>query len=104
MPGGFREARRGSLQGPIFFLDTPLLFLCLFQASRSCTGVGTVGGPVAQGRQVAGGQPGGYRKYLQADGQSFRIDRRKVKEEGRFDGKWVLRTNGWDAPTADVTL
>ena len=46
----------------------------------------------------------GYRKYLQADGQSFRIDRRKVKEEGRFDGKWVLRTNGWDAPTADVTL
>ena len=46
----------------------------------------------------------GYRKYLQADGQSFRIDRQKVKDEARFDGKWVLRTNWWDAPTADVAL
>jgi len=46
----------------------------------------------------------GYRKYLQADGQSFRIDRQKVKDEARFDGKWVLRTNWWNATTADVAL
>jgi hypothetical protein len=46
----------------------------------------------------------GYRKYLQADGQSFRIDRQKVQDEERFDGKWVLRTNWWSASAADVAL
>jgi hypothetical protein len=41
----------------------------------------------------------GYRKYLQAgQGQSFTIDQEKVKEEARYDGKWVLQTNLADEP------
>lgn len=35
----------------------------------------------------------GYRKYLKLERGSFRIDMEKVKEEARYDGKWVLRTN-----------
>ena len=46
----------------------------------------------------------GYRKYVTCEGQAFAIDRRKVQEESRFDGKWVLRTNWWSAPAADVAL
>ena len=40
----------------------------------------------------------GYRKFIKSEGESFRIDRQKVHEEARYDGKWVLRTNtDWDA-------
>jgi len=46
----------------------------------------------------------GYRKYVRCEGQGFEIDRRKVQEEERFDGKWVLRTNWWSPPAADVAL
>lgn len=47
----------------------------------------------------------GYRKYLACQGEKvFGIDDAKVKEEARFDGKWVLRTNWSDAPAADVAL
>jgi transposase len=35
----------------------------------------------------------GYRKYLSQQGSGFIIDERKVAEDARFDGKWVLRTN-----------
>ncbi len=35
----------------------------------------------------------GYRKYLKLRGDSFRIDEKKARDEARFDGKWVLRTN-----------
>ena len=35
----------------------------------------------------------GYRKYLKVQGDSFRIDEKRVEEEARYDGKWVLRTN-----------
>jgi len=35
----------------------------------------------------------GYRRYLKMDKGSARIDIDKVKEEARFDGKWVLTTN-----------
>jgi transposase len=35
----------------------------------------------------------GYRKYLKVDRGSISIDMKKVEEEARFDGKWVLRTN-----------
>ncbi len=43
----------------------------------------------------------GYRKYLRAEGDSpFAIDYAKVKEEERFDGKWVLRSN-WDSASAE---
>jgi transposase len=35
----------------------------------------------------------GYRKYLKLDRDSVGLDQEKIEEEGRFDGKWVLRTN-----------
>jgi transposase len=38
----------------------------------------------------------GYKKYLkssQGGGAVFEIDEEKLKEEARYDGKWVLRTN-----------
>jgi len=41
----------------------------------------------------------GYRKYLQTDrGRHFAIDEAKVKEEARYDGQWVLRTNRTESP------
>ena len=41
----------------------------------------------------------GYRKYLLAgSGERFAIDEAKVKEEVRYDGKWVLQTNLADEP------
>ncbi len=35
----------------------------------------------------------GYRKYVKVEKDSVWIDFEKVKNEARFDGKWVLRTN-----------
>ena len=37
----------------------------------------------------------GYRRYVQKpeEGKHFEIDEQKVKEEERFDGIWILRTN-----------
>lgn len=35
----------------------------------------------------------GYRRYVQVQGEGFVIDERKIEEEARYDGKWVLRTN-----------
>ena len=35
----------------------------------------------------------GYRRYLEVERGSVTIDRAKVKEEARYDGKYVLRTN-----------
>ncbi len=35
----------------------------------------------------------GYRKYLKLDREDIAIDEAKIKEEARYDGKWVLRTN-----------
>lgn len=46
----------------------------------------------------------GFRKYVRSHGQRFAIDRQKVKDEARFDGKWVLRTNWTDAEAAEVAL
>jgi hypothetical protein len=46
----------------------------------------------------------GFRKYVRAQGRLFEIDSRKVKEEARFDGKWVLRTNWLDADAAELAL
>lgn len=41
----------------------------------------------------------GYRKYLQAaPGERFKMDEAKVKQEARYDGKWVLQTNLADEP------
>ena len=46
----------------------------------------------------------GFRKYLQTAGKGFAIDRQKVEQEARFDGKWVLRTNWLEGSAADVAL
>ena len=35
----------------------------------------------------------GYRKFIQVERGSVTIDMKKIKEEARFDGKWVLRAN-----------
>jgi len=45
----------------------------------------------------------GYRRYLASKGPHFIIDEKKVKEDARYDGKWVLRTNT-DLPTDEVAL
>jgi hypothetical protein len=45
----------------------------------------------------------GYRKYLKTTGKGFQIDEKKVAEEARYDGKWVLRTNT-DLSTEQVAL
>lgn len=34
----------------------------------------------------------GYRKYLKSAGAAFEIDEAKIKEDARYDGKWVLTT------------
>lgn len=35
----------------------------------------------------------GYRKYLKIDRDTVSINEKKIEEEARFDGKWVLKTN-----------
>jgi transposase len=45
----------------------------------------------------------GYRKYLKLAGTRFRIDEDKIKEESRYDGKWVLTTNT-ELPSREVAL
>ncbi|MBN1551529.1 IS1634 family transposase, partial [bacterium] len=45
----------------------------------------------------------GYRKYLKLDRGHLRIDKRKIEEDARFDGKWVLLTNT-DLPAEDAAL
>ena len=35
----------------------------------------------------------GYRKYVKMEKGSVTIDQAKIRQEARFDGKWVLRTN-----------
>jgi hypothetical protein len=45
----------------------------------------------------------GYRRYLSVTGGRFEINERQVREEERFDGKYVLRTTT-DLPTEDVAL
>ncbi len=45
----------------------------------------------------------GYRKYLRGGGKQFAVDEDKIKEEARYDGKWVLTTN-MDFPPREVAL
>ena len=40
----------------------------------------------------------GYRKFLQSGGKQFAVDEDKLKQEARYDGKWVLTTNTDLAP------
>lgn len=46
----------------------------------------------------------GYRKYLRAEGPKFAIDEAKVKEQERFDGKWVLQTDLEERTADEVAL
>jgi len=46
----------------------------------------------------------GYRKYLSAQGPKFTVNEAKVKEEARFDGKWVLQTDREDLTAEEVAL
>jgi len=43
------------------------------------------------------------RRYVVCLKAKFEIDETKIKQESRYDGKWVLRTNT-DLPAADVAL
>jgi len=45
----------------------------------------------------------GYRRYLKVAGGSFEINERQVREEERFDGKYVLRTTT-ELPAEEVAL
>ena len=45
----------------------------------------------------------GFRKYLKQAKSKFEIDEKKIKQEARCDGKWVLRTNT-DLSAAEVAL
>lgn len=45
----------------------------------------------------------GYRKFLRAGGKQFAVDEDKIKEEARYDGKWVLTTNT-DLAAGEVAL
>jgi transposase len=45
----------------------------------------------------------GFRKYLKIEKNAVSIDRKKIEQESRFDGKWVLKTNTTLSPE-DVAL
>ena len=45
----------------------------------------------------------GYRKYLKINRGQISIDQKKLEDEARFDGKWVLKTN-MDLPAQEVAL
>lgn len=45
----------------------------------------------------------GFRKYLLVEGKHFEVDEAKLKEEARYDGLWVLRTN-MALPLVEVAL
>lgn len=45
----------------------------------------------------------GYKRYLRIDKTSIQVDEEKIKSEGRFDGKYVLRTNT-ELSAEDVAL
>jgi len=46
----------------------------------------------------------GYRKYVRAQGPRFTIDEAKVKQEERFDGKWVLETDMEELSAEETAL
>jgi hypothetical protein len=52
-------------------------------------------------RQLVGNS--GYRKYLKVEKEAFSLNLKKIEEEARFDGKYVLRTNT-DLPASEVAV
>lgn len=60
-------------------------------------------GQLKQGSKSLVGNKG-YRKYLSArGGGAFQVDEAKVKQDARFDGKWVLQTDT-ELPAEEVAL
>ena len=47
--------------------------------------------------------PRGIRRFVELDGGALRLKEKVIREESRYDGKWVLRTNT-DLPAAEVAL
>ncbi len=45
----------------------------------------------------------GYGRYLKITRGTFKIDKKKIEADRRFDGKWVLQTNT-NLPSSEVTL
>jgi transposase len=45
----------------------------------------------------------GYRRFVQTSSGRFSVNEQKVRDEARYDGKWVLTTST-DLPTRDVAL
>jgi transposase len=45
----------------------------------------------------------GFRRYVAAQGEHFRIDQEKIRQEALYDGQWVLVTNT-QLPAAEVAL
>ena len=45
----------------------------------------------------------GYRRYLKVNGNAVTIDKENLKQEARFDGKYLLLTNS-NLPTDQVAL
>lgn len=45
----------------------------------------------------------GYRRYLRSKGSRFEIDKEKVAEDARYDGRYVLRTD-LDLPASEIAL
>ena len=45
----------------------------------------------------------GFRRYLKANKEAVKIDYEKVKQEARYDGKWVLVTNT-ELPASEVAV
>jgi IS4 transposase len=46
----------------------------------------------------------GYRKYLTVSGAAFAINEQQLRDEARYDGLWVLRTDLEHWPAEDVAL
>lgn len=59
----------------------------------------------AQLRQGASGLIAnrGYRRFVKVDGRAITVDPRKVQQDARYDGKFVLRTN-LNLPAGEVAL
>ncbi len=57
---------------------------------------------VAQGT-AKGFLRGAVRRYVRVEGERVTLDRAKIADDARYDGKWVLRTNT-DLPPSEVAL
>ena len=110
--GGFREItpERESSKAPSplkvkeVVIEDRRYIVCLNQEQRRKDAadrqaiVESLRGQLQRGEKDLVGNKG-YRKYLRAgEGKHFGIDEEKIKEEARYDGHWVLRTNLGDPP------